>query len=566
MRHLFTFILLITIFSCKNEPKTDEARKPISKSETVVTQKTDSSTIDLSDISTKDFREFKVLDSRNLSKAEIWSEINSQMKDFKSDDHDRLKDFILEQDIPTLQKHIADGKFTYEELTKFYLFRIRKYDRENDLSLNSVISINPNAIKQAIKRDSTRQLYDNVNADFFSHTVIGMPILLKDNINAQGMATTAGAVALQNNITDDAYIVKQLKAKGAIILGKANLSEWAYFFCGDCPSGYSAIGGQTLNPYGRRIIDTGGSSSGSGVAVSANFCAAAIGSETSGSILSPSSQNSVVGLKPTIGLVSRSGIVPISSTLDTAGPMTKSVIDNAIVLDALFGYDTSDLKSIQTNKNSGHYSSDLKKTKLDGLRFGAPKRLLEDSLFVKALEVLKSNGAIIIEVEEEDIGLPNFIRLLNLDMKTDLPKYMGNYANTSITMRTVSDFMTYNKQDSILRMPYGQRLFKGIADDAGSSEFLRRIKDTLKTNGKRFFDKPMQAQSLDGFLSINNYHAGYAAVAEYPALTVPMGYDEKGVPKGLTFIALSLQEKQLLQWAYVYEQASKMRIAPKNYN
>ena len=172
-----------------------------------------------------------------------------------------------------------------------------------------------------------------------------MPIFLKDNINASGMATTAGAVALQNNITDDAFIVKQLKSKGALILGKANLSEWAYFFCGDCPSGYSAIGGQTLNPYGRRIIDTGGSSSGSGVSVAANFCAAAVGSETSGSILSPASQNSAVGLKPTVGLLSRSGIIPISSTLDTAGPITRNVTDNAIMLDAMFGEDISDPKA-----------------------------------------------------------------------------------------------------------------------------------------------------------------------------------------------------------------------------
>ena len=169
------------------------------------------------------------------------------------------------------------------------------------------------------------------------------------------MATTAGAVALKDNTTDDAFMVNQLKSKGALILGKANLSEWAYFFCGDCPSGYSAVGGQTLNPYGRRIFDTGGSSSGSAVSVAANFCAAAIGSETAGSILSPASQNSVVGLKPTIGLVSRSGIVPISSTLDTAGPITKTVRDNAIVLDAIYGYDKSDSKSIRSKYLSKLY-------------------------------------------------------------------------------------------------------------------------------------------------------------------------------------------------------------------
>ncbi|MEM9679122.1 MAG: amidase family protein, partial [Bacteroidota bacterium] len=393
-----------------------------------------------------------------------------------------------------------------------------------------------------------------------------MPILLKDNVNASDMATTAGAVALMNNVTNDAFIVSQLKSKGALILGKANLSEWAYFFCGDCPSGYSAVGGQTLNPYGRRIMDTGGSSSGSGVSVAANFCVAAIGSETSGSILSPSSQNSVVGLKPTIGLVSRSGIVPISSTLDTAGPMAKNVTDTAILLDAIFGEDKSDAKTITALWETGFYYEDLKSGSLKGKRFGVFKRLLQDTLYLEALEVVKAQGAEIIEIDEEQVGLPNFIRLLNIDMKNDLPKYMEDYANSGITLRTVSDVVAFNLKDSMATMPYGQRLFKGIVADTGDDIFLERIKDTLKTNGLQFFNQPMQQQNLNGFLSINNYHAGYAAVAEYPALTVPMGYTKEGAPKGLTFISTRLREKQLLEWAYAYEQASKKRLTPKNYD
>ncbi len=169
-----------------------------------------------------------------------------------------------------------------------------------------------------------------------------MPILLKDNIGAAGMITTAGSVALADNNAGDAFITKRLKEENAIILGKANLSEWAYFLCTGCPVGYSAVGGQTINPYGRLQFESGGSSSGSGVSVAANYAVAAIGSETSGSILSPSSQNNLVGLKPTIGLLSRSGIVPISSHLDTPGPMTKNVVDNAIVLQALTGKDAAD--------------------------------------------------------------------------------------------------------------------------------------------------------------------------------------------------------------------------------
>jgi amidase len=549
---VFTFIV-----SCK-DPKTREAREPIYKSETIETIPSNESS-DLSAISTKDFREFKVLDSNHLTKAEIWAEINPQMEAFTEEDYLRLKPLILEKSIQHLQEQIVKEKFSYTELTMFYLYRIRKFDRENDFSLNSVISINPNVIKEANKLD--------LREDSNVHPIYGMPILLKDNINAFGMAITACAVALKDNVTVDAFLVKQLKSKGALILGKANLSEWAYFFCGDCPSGYSAIGGQTLNPYGRRIIDTGGSSSGSAVAVAVNFCVAAIGSETAGSILSPSSQNSVVGLKPTIGLVSRSGIVPISSTLDTAGPITRNVVDNAIVLDAMFGYDASDYKSIDVLWTSGFFWKDAwGEYNIKGKRFGAPKRLLEDTLFVKALNILKQQGAEIVEIEEEQVELPNFINLLNLDMKRDLPVYMENYASKNISLRTVSDVMAFNLKDSLKTMPYGQNLFKGIVEDNGNADYLERIKDNLKTNGKQYFDVPMKAHNLDGFLSINNYHAAFAAVAEYPAITVPMGYANKGEPKGLTFIAKRLQEKNLLKWAFIFEGASRARVAPKDYN
>lgn len=560
MRFSIILLLFCCLFSCKKDAaKTDTETTSQPKNIDSLTTSND-----LSAISTKDFREFKVLDSKYLKVEDIWSELALEMADFSQSDHDRLKPFILEQDIPTIQNHISEGKLSYEELTKFYLYRIKTLDRENSLSLNSVIAINPNIIEEAKLKDKALRMNE---AEYdLSHSPFGMPILLKDNINAEGMPTTAGAVALQDNYADDAFVVTQLKSKGALILGKANLSEWAYFFCGDCPSGYSAIGGQTLNPYGRRIIDTGGSSSGSGVSVAANFCVAAVGSETSGSILSPASQNSTVGLKPTIGLLSRSGIVPISSTLDTAGPITKNVVDNAILLDAMFGEDISDSKSFMIVWQSGFYTNDLAIQDLKGKRFGAPKRMLNDTLFVNAIEVLKERGAEIVEIEEEDLGLPNFLNLLNLDMKKDLPHYMVNYAHKDVALKSVSDVMDFNRKDSINTMPYGQNLFKGIVDDAGDDAFLEEIKVKLKTNGKQFFDNPMKAHNLDAFLSINNSHASFAAVAEYPAITVPMGYTNEGEPKGITFIAKRLQEKQLLQWAYVYEQASKARKSPKNYN
>jgi amidase len=559
MRYILFLLVLFLTLSCKND-KTSESEMPEEASEIEIDNTDVEEPADgLEAISTKDFTTFKVLDSKILTKAEIWDGINSQMEDFGEDDYNRLKASIIEQDIPTLQQNIADGQFSYEDLVKFYLFRIRKYDRENPLSLNSVIAINPNVIQRAREKDQER-LNSKVK-----HPIFGMPVLLKDNINTVDMPTTAGALALKDNNTQDAFIVKQLKSKGALILGKTNLSEWAYFFCGDCPSGYSAIGGQTLNPYGRRIFDTGGSSSGSGVAAAVNFAAATIGSETAGSILSPASQNSVVGLKPTVGLVSRSGIVPISSTLDTAGPITRNVTDNAIVLDAIFGEDTKDTKAFMIIWDSGFYTKDLNNASIEGKRFGAPKRLLEDSLYSRAIEVLKTQGAEIVEIEEEALELPNFLNLLNLDMRKDLPDYMDNYANKDLNLRTVSDVMEFNRQDSSLAMPYGQKLFQGVVNDSGDATFLERIKDTLKTNGKLYFDRPMAIHKLDGFLSINNYHAAFAAVAEYPALTVPMGYTKEGEPKGLTFIGGRLQEKLLLEWAFVYEQASKARKVPNGY-
>ncbi|MFT5846654.1 amidase family protein [Psychroserpens sp.] len=546
MRFLILSCLVLCVVSCKTSRENTTNDIEVSN--------------DLSAISTKDFREFKVLDSKYINTSELWNVFNEDLEDFTETTYNELKPLVLDQDIPTIQKHIYTRKLSYEQLTKFYLYRIRQFDRENELSLNSVIALNPNVIAEAQQKD--RELRNRM----LKHPVFGMPILLKDNINTSEMPTTAGAVALKDNTVEDSFIVNQLKSKGGLILGKANLSEWAYFFCGDCPSGYSAIGGQTLNPYGRKTIDTGGSSSGSGVAVAANFCAAAIGSETSGSILSPASQNSTVGFKPTIGVVSRSGIVPISSTLDTAGPITKNVVDNAILLDALMGKDESDSKSVFDPLIRYYTQSNFEKASLKNKRFGAFKSLMEDELYANAVQVMKDQGADIVEIEATEIPLPGFLRLLNLDMKTDLVTYFNTYGNENLGYTSIEDIIAFNKTDSLNIMPYGQALFKGVADDFATEEEFTKIKTTLKTNGKRFFDEPMKAHNLDGIVSINNYHASHAAVAEYPAITVPMGYTDEGVPKGLTFISSRLTEKQLLQWAYVYEQASKMRTAPVNYN
>ncbi len=539
MKRLLLLFLLPALISCGNDQNSKDKAENQSKTDSLKTEKEE---------------EFKVLDSKNISQDSLWAPFESDFAQFSEERYEAVKPLIFDKNIPEIQDAIKRGDLTYEELSLFYLYRIKKFDRENELSLNSVISLNPNLLEEARQKDE--ELKDSEE----NHLITGIPVLLKDNINTQNMATTAGAVALQDNQTEDAFIVQKLKENGALILGKANLSEWAYFFCGECPSGYSAIGGQTLNPYGRKVFDTGGSSSGSAVAVAANLAPVAIGSETSGSILSPSSQNSVVGLKPTIGNLSRGGIVPISSYLDTPGPITKYVVDNAILYSAMTGMDSKDALSVEVENTEFNFEN----TSLDGIRLGAFKQLMEeDSLYNRAVNDLKRAGAEIVEFEAEDIQLENFLRLLSLDMKNDLPEYFENYGGeTGFT--SVEDIVKFNIEDSIPRMPYGQALFEGILQESDTTD-LDALKEDLNEKGKEYFDVPMQEHNLDGILSINNYHAGFAAVAHYPAITVPMGYNEEGAPKGLTFFTKSSEEDKLYQWAFAYEQASNRRQSPKNY-
>ena len=498
---------------------------------------------------------FKLLNSKVFDKNELWTPFEKELSGFGSR-YEELKPYILEKDIPSIQESVSEGVFSYEELTLFYLYRIRKFESDNTMSLNALISINPEVLKQI-------KALEKKNVEEVRHTLYGIPILLKDNIGTAGMPTTAGAYVLKDNYAEDAYITARLREEGAIILGKLNLSEWAYYFCNGCPLGYSAMGGQTLNPYGRKKFETGGSSSGSGVAVAANYAVAAVGTETSGSILSPSSQNSVVGLKPTIGLLSRTGIVPISGTLDTPGPMTKSVIDNAILLQAMTGKDTSDPASVSSNKK---FTEGFSGASLAGKRFGVLAPLLKDSLYLGAIEKIKAQGGEIVEFEPEEVDLNGFLTLLNIDMKYDLPAYMATHAKTASKFTSVEALVSFNLEDSILRMPYGQGVFDRITTDSTSLEQLKAIKERLMNNGRHFFDTVMDTHSLDAVLSINNYHASFAAVAQYPCLTVPMGYKSSGEPANLTFIGKPFSEDALLTIGYAFEKSTMARTIPASYN
>lgn len=499
---------------------------------------------------------YKFIQSKVLDKNEVFLPLYDEVSKFSEERYEAMKPLVLEQEIPTIQNHIDQGKFTYEELVLFYLHRIYKYELPNNTTLNTVIALNPNVLEEARNLDENKEIH---------HPIYGMPILLKDNIGTAEMRTTAGAIALKENQTDDAFIVERLKSKGALILGKVNLSEWANFLCGGCPNGQSAVGGQTLNPYGRRIFDTGGSSAGSGTSTAANYAVGAVGTETSGSILSPSSQSSVVGLKPTIGLLSRTGIVPISSTLDTPGPMTKSVTDNAILLDAMLGKDENDPESVIAEP--GILSASMNPEPLKEVRLGVMTNLMErDSIYAANVQILRKAGAQIITFEPENVPLEGFTTLLNLDMKKDLPAYLDSQVKNrdGVKVESVADVVAFNKLDSLVRIPYGQARFDGILADSTTAEQFEKIKQGLKTSGRTFF-KIMEEAQLDAVLSINNYHAGYAAVAEFPALTVPMGYKPDGEPENLTFIGKPFSEVHLLRIGKAFEDLAKARKIPEAY-
>ncbi|MCO5725481.1 amidase family protein [Robiginitalea marina] len=505
---------------------------------------------------------YKLIQSRVLDKNAVFSPLYPEVRKMTEADYSRLKPLILEKSIPEVQAQIKNGDFSYEDLCRFFLYRIYKYELDPATTLNTIIALNPNLFREARRRDSLRAI--DPAADL--HPIFGMPVLLKDNINTEEMPTTAGAIALMGNRTGDAFIVERLKEKGAIIMGKVNLSEWAYYMCRGCPVGYSAVGGQTLNPYGRRLFETGGSSSGSGTAIAAGYAMAAVGTETSGSILSPSSQNSVVGLKPTVGMLSRRGIVPISSTLDTPGPMTRNVTDTGILLDALMGYDPLDMQAFQVGWDAGWYLPGG--ATLRGKRLGVFRALMEsDSLYRETVSGLEAAGAEVIPFDPPEVELEGFLTLLNLDMREDLPAYLNSQIRDTVAVgvRSVADVVAFNRADTLLRVPYGQALLEGILADSTGEEAFEKVRSDLRAAGRRFFTEPWEAHRLDAVLSVNNYHAGYAAVARYPALTVPMGYRESGEPTGLTFIGKPFQIPELLRLAHAFEQLGPARRMPAGF-
>ena len=487
---------------------------------------------------------------------------------------------LNELNVDELQQKMEKGEYSSRRITEMYLQRIEAIDKSGP-SINSVIEINPDALSIADAMDAERK------SGKLRGPLHGIPVLIKDNINTMDrMMTTAGALAMEGNIaTSDAFIIKKLRAAGAVLLGKTNPSEWANFRSTRSVSGWSSRGGQTKNPF---ILDRNpsGSSSGSGAAVAANLCAIAIGTETDGSVTAPSSFCGIVGIKPTVGLWSRSGIIPISATQDTAGPMTRTVKDAAVLLGALTGVDESDPVTRESEgKARQDYTIFLNTEGLKGKRIGVEKSFFKGNeavvaLYQQAIDLLKKNGAEIIEVELlkqlKPIGDAEFT-VLKYEFKDGVNKYLSS-ANAKV--KTLADVIAFNKQNEAKAMPFFKQEILEMCDAKGSlgeKEYTDALKKSTST--RKMIDDLMKQQRLDAICSTScglancidlingDYDTGFyfappAAMAGYPHITVPMGQVHE-LSIGLSFISGAYKEGELLSMAYAYEQASKKRSAPK---
>lgn len=511
---------------------------------------------------------YQRLSSPLRSKETIWQGLERVIEAMPtdSDDYRRLEALVVEKSATQLQSLVSQGALSYEEITRFFIARIHAIETDDQRYLNAVISLNPLAVDAARAADDERKEGKNIAPD----SLFGLPILLKDNIGFEGLPTTAGAAALAENYARDAFVTQRLKANGVVILGKANLSEWAYFFCTGCPSGYSALGGQTLNPYGRLKFNTGGSSAGSGAAIAGNYALAAVGSETAGSILSPSSANSLVGLKPTTGSLSRSGVVPISSTLDTTGPMARTLGDVVALFNAMAGYDQADTAMPRLTEDLKLLVRD---TDLTGLRLGFPEALASEPLIVAAVSKLEAAGVVVVPVEFAPPDLFEEVQFMGAEMVRDLAEYLSVNASDEVSIETLSDLQAYNLDIPSERAPYGQALVDQMVDfeiffqsdiAAGEGE-IARLKQIVVEEVGGYLNALFSRYDLEVLVRINNSGASAGAFANYPALTIPAGYRVSGQPVGVTFYAPSFQEQRLIDIGQKLEASGVMRQPPSGY-
>ena len=493
--------------------------------------------------------------------------------------------FDLEEvTVGALQAGMTSGKYTAKGLATAYLQRIEELDRKGP-ALHAVLETNPDALAQATALDAERKSKGPRGP------LHGIPVLVKDNVATKDrMQSTAGSLALVGVAPPrDAFIVERLRTAGAVILGKANLSEWANFRSTHSSSGWSGRGGQCRNPYALDRTPSG-SSSGSGVAVSANLCAVAIGTETDGSIVSPSTCCGIVGIKPTLGLVSRSGIVPIAHSQDTAGPMARTVADATTLLGVLTGADArDDATAASAGQSRTDYTTFLDPKGLQGARLGVCRSHFmgyspaTDALMETAVDVLKRSGAVI--VDPADIATAgqtddSEFAVLLYEFKADLNRYLAEWAPSG--PKTLEDLIAFNEHAKDKELIYfGQEIFvqaqgKGPLTDQDYLKALDKDHLLMRTQG---IDAVMNEQKLDALIAptggpaslidlVNGDPGGGgsfsspAAVAGYPHVTVPMGY-VRGLPVGLSFVGRPWSEGTLIKLAYAYEQATKVRRPPR---
>ncbi len=485
---------------------------------------------------------------------------------------------LNEETIAGFQSKMENGSLTAEALTQKYIDRIAAVDPY----LNSILEINPDALSIARELDNERK------SGKVRGPLHGIPVLIKDNIDTSDkMFTTAGSLALDGHIaTEDAQIVFRLRQAGAVLLGKTNLSEWANFRSTRSSSGWSGRGGQVRNPYS---LDRSpcGSSSGTGAAIAANLCAIGIGTETNGSIVCPAGINGLVGIKPTLGLWSRRGIIPIAHSQDTAGPMCRTVTDAAVLLGALAGFDDQDAEThIAPGEIFTDYTQFLKQTDLSGLRIGVAREMLGfnpdvDALFNEALEQLRSLGAIIVDpvsfASRRQWGAPSYEVLL-YEFKADLNAYLAAHPNAPV--QSLAEIIAYNKANAEKEMPwFGQEIMEAAEakGDLTSAEYIEALRNAKKFSREEGIDAVIETYNLDAIIAGTNGPAwsidwvngdnfsgsssSPAAISGYPNITVPMG-QVHGLPAGISFFGSAWSEPKLLQIAYAYEQASARRKAP----
>ncbi|MEI7660798.1 MAG: amidase [Bacteroidota bacterium] len=489
--------------------------------------------------------------------------------------------YLEEMTIAKLRQGYKDGKFTITQVVKDYLDRIDEIDKQGP-QLNSIITLNPDALKTAEILDK------EMAAGKIRGPLHGIPFILKDNIDTHDqMATTAGSRALMKSLPRcDSWVAAKLKASGAVILGKSNLSEWANFRSSLSSSGWSGVGGQTKNPY-KLSRNPCGSSSGSGVAASANLCLLAIGTETNGSIVCPANNNGIVGLKPTVGLISRAGIIPISFTQDTPGPMGRTVTDVAISLGVLTGLDPADSKTLNSaGKSHADYTEFLKPDGLRGKRIGVLKESMGfhhkvNRLMDQNVAWIKSRGAEVVELKYVlNAGVEKASQTVMLyEFKDGLNKYLQNLGK-EVEVRSLKELIAFNSRDTVELKYFDQKLLEE-AEQKGtleSPEYKSALSEMLKGTREEGIDKLMNDNRLDAIMAPTGTPAwqtdlvdgdlylggssSLAAISGYPDITVPMGFID-GLPVGISFFGRAWSEPVLFEIAYSFEQGTKCRKAPE---